>query len=1062
MIESLENEFINPSAVYRAAPFWIWNDEITDELIVKQLMELKSHGFGGAFVHPRQGMITEYKSDEWFRLVDVALKTAKELGMKLYLYDENTYPSGFAGGHVSAQLPDCLANSARYQIIDINEPDARKHISGMSLIKAFSCAVHEGVVTILEDVTICPQESWPDIGRYFFIVELEKAETMAWMGGFAYVDLLRPEVTEKFLESTYEAYAGRFGQDFGEAIPAIFTDEPAIATRRINDIASVHSLPFSYWFCYEFEKMNGYSLLDHLPAIFINVDCASFEYPAEKIRYDYYKTAQILWTQNSISMIGTWCERHGIAFTGHYKEHQWPHPVFSCLSPSVQSNYEFHQWPGIDMLQTNILRNRAADPLIIVIKEIQSVANQFRKERTICELYGAGGWDSTFEDYKRIADWIMVNGVSFICQHLTFYSISGSRKRDHPQSFDWREPWWDYYPQMNDYLGRACLMLSSGIMQQRILLLNPSTTGYLVPREEARGNLNKSVDLDDKMNPDMREFMSLLQFLTDRQWDYDLGDEFIMQRHALIKGNRISIVAQSYDAVIISGDMKNMLTSTMKLLKDFASCGGRIICAGKPGPYVDGLRYTAAYEELYKKSFTTSSHEEVHALLKELLGELICSNVEWPTGVSCMRRVLDDGRRIYFFVNHSGNAFESMISLDGRSAEEWNLFTGQKNKVAYERQGNMLTIPLKLEHNQSLLLVINDAMDAKREEEIKSLTDVPARQVDEFTVRDIKIVKALTNVPMKFKSIKCDTPNILTIDYCDLNFGNRTYLDIHTLRAAEVLYKARGYNGNPWDGAVQFKKRTMDRNCFGNGSGFKADYHFAVDDNFMPSYLQVVVEREELCRLLINDHPVDWLKDQYFLDHNNGVADISPYVKPGKNKLTVLVDPFDARYELEAVYIRGDFSVEVKNKKWILTAQKQLGLGSWKEQGYPFYSDAVRYTYEAVIEQLPEVAILSLSDCTSTCITVSVNGRDAELIGVDGPNRLDIAHKLHTGKNVIVFRVCGSLKNLLGPHHSSQKPRGNAWPPLWKEAPVYNQPCPEKYDLIDYGLFTHPELRIRD
>ena len=58
------------------------------------------------------------------------------------------------------------------------------------------------------------------------------------------------------------------------------------------------------------------------------------------------------------------------------------------------------------------------------------------------ETYGAGGWDLTFFDQKRIADWEFALGVNFVNQHLSYVTIMGARKRDHPQSFSYHEPWW--------------------------------------------------------------------------------------------------------------------------------------------------------------------------------------------------------------------------------------------------------------------------------------------------------------------------------------------------------------------------------------------------------------------------------------------------------------------------------------------------------------------------------------------------------------------------------------------------------------------------------------------
>ncbi len=102
-----------------------------------------------------------------------------------------------------------------------------------------------------------------------------------------------------------------------------------------------------------------------------------------------------------------------------------------------------------------MLREEAFHPLQLTMQEVKSVANQLGKERVLCEIFGAGGWDIDICDMKRIADWVFVNGINFVNQHLVYSTITGSRKRDHPQSFDWREPWWDAYTEINDYMARC-------------------------------------------------------------------------------------------------------------------------------------------------------------------------------------------------------------------------------------------------------------------------------------------------------------------------------------------------------------------------------------------------------------------------------------------------------------------------------------------------------------------------------------------------------------------------------------------------------------------------------
>ena len=56
------------------------------------------------------------------------------------------------------------------------------------------------------------------------------------------------------------------------------------------------------------------------------------------------------------------------------------------------------------------------------------MANQLGLPRTLCEAYGAGGWDLRFEDMKRIGDWLYVLGVNTLDQHLSYVTIRGARK----------------------------------------------------------------------------------------------------------------------------------------------------------------------------------------------------------------------------------------------------------------------------------------------------------------------------------------------------------------------------------------------------------------------------------------------------------------------------------------------------------------------------------------------------------------------------------------------------------------------------------------------------------
>ena len=86
---------------YASIPFWSWNYRLEPEKLKEQIGWMKRQGLGGFIIHARKGLLTEYMGEEWLSCVGVCIEEAERLGMEVWLYDENGWPSGFAGGAAS-------------------------------------------------------------------------------------------------------------------------------------------------------------------------------------------------------------------------------------------------------------------------------------------------------------------------------------------------------------------------------------------------------------------------------------------------------------------------------------------------------------------------------------------------------------------------------------------------------------------------------------------------------------------------------------------------------------------------------------------------------------------------------------------------------------------------------------------------------------------------------------------------------------------------------------------------------------------------------------------------
>ncbi|HUT29550.1 MAG TPA: glycosyl hydrolase [Sedimentisphaerales bacterium] len=996
---SVKALFANPPRQYSTAPLWVWNDMLTEEQIVSTLRDLAGQNVRQVFVHPRPGLMTPYLSQDWFRLWKVALKEAERLDMNVWIYDENSYPSGFAGGLVPEAMPE--SRSKGLQIEEANRtPEWNDDIIG---VYRLTDNRYQNVTQAVRAGQSLPQDD-------YLVASIKLAPTSPWYGGKFYTNLIKPGVTEKFLEITMDAYKREVGEQFGKRIPGVFTDEPRLS--RASTIAWTDDLDEA------FEKRWGYRLTDHLPSLFRPVG------DWKRVRHNYRAVLLELLIERWARPYYEYCERHNLEFTGHYWEHSWPK---TKDVPDNMAVYAWQQRPGIDTLFNQYSEGTHAQfGNIRAVIELASVANQLGKRRTLCEAFGGSGWDLRFEDMKRIGDWLYVLGVNTINEHLSDITIRGARKADYPQSFSYHEPWWQAYHVMARYFTRLSAALSAGEQINNILLIEPTPTAWMY-----QGDSEHS----DHLERLGTEFQKLVTELAKAQVEYDIGCEDIIANHGSVEGALFKVGNRRYEIIILPPFTENLNGGTAKLIEAYAKAGGKILCCGEPPALVDGSPSNVGKSASRNRSWKQVEPNDVAVML--LRRSTDGFGIQRNRGLGGLlfhhRRRLDDGE-ILFLVNTSiDSPITGRLQSPMRSIQRWDLETGNISSYAFTAQRDGVRADFELAPCGSLLLFLsNKRGEAAPPEPAQTAKVEPAG-------------------PLRIRRTE---QNVLTLDYVDVTAGGETKKNIYFYEASKLVFQKHGMEGNPWDSAVQFRDELISTK-FPADSGFEATYRFTIEGP-VPRPLYIVIERPDLYQITCNGKKVVAREGSWWLDRSFGKIDISSAAKTGENAVTIKAAPFTVFHELSAAYLLGDFSVRATDAGFVVGPDAPLEVGPWSEQGHPLYAAGVSYTQDFEIGKPKGKYSVRLPSWYGSVARVTVNNKEAGYIHHQ-PWELEVTDLIRSGANRIDVTVIGTLKNTLGPHHGNPKP-GRSGPASFRKGPDTGPPPGAQYQSIGYGLFKPFEL----
>ena len=1022
--------FKNPTSEYRGAPFWAWNCHLEKDALLRQLDVLREMGFGGAHLHVRTGLDTPYLSDEFFDLVSACVEKSAREGLLTWLYDEDRWPSGAAGGLVTRDV------RYRQRTLLFTKTPYREGECGGGLSDSSAAATRTGNGVLLARYAIRlngngelaayrrlsddePAEAAP--GEELRYAYLETPRENPWFNNQTYLNTLDPKAVARFIEVTHERYRRRFAASFGKTIPAIFTDEPQFTRKTVLPFADSDrdvTLPFSNDLEETFFAACGESLLDRLPELIWELPDGA----VSRIRYLYHDHVAERFASAFADQIGAWCDENGLMLTGHMMEEPTLKSQTAALGEAMRS-YRAFRLPGIDML--------CARYEFTTAKQAQSAVHQYGREGMVSELCGVTGWDFDFRGHKLHGDWQAALGVTVRVPHLAWVSMKGEAKRDYPASINYQSPWYPEYRYIEDHFARVATALTRGKPIVRVGVIHPVESYWL-----HWGPAEQTAAVREKL--DLR-FSSLTEWLLFGAIDFDFVSESLLPSLCPSADAPLPVGEMRYDVVIVPG-CETLRSTTLDRLETFAARGGRLLFLGDPPLYEDAVLsdrgralWARAERIAFEKNDLLAALSEVREIELRDASGAFCNRL-----ISQLRR---DGDSRWLFLAQARNPYNKdvashidvTISVKGRFRPIlYDTLTGDVSPLPCRIEGDFTVFSHRFFDYDSLLVRLAPAAKTPA---------LPAAAPDPA---------ASVPIPLPARvGFSLSEPNALLLDYAEYALDRGPFrpkteiLRIDTLLRRELgwlggdRWDALGSTAQPWVLPPEIPAHIVTLR------------YTVFSDVELPA-VELALEDAEVATIEWNGSPIDRKPEGFYVDRCIGRVPL-PGVKRGENLLTVTL-PYAKRVSLERMYLLGEFGVSVNGEETrIVPMPASVGFDDITRIGFPFYSGV--FSYEIPFASNGGALTLAVPHYRGALIAVDLDGTRIGRIAFP-PYLLPLGSPA-AGKHRLTLSLSVSRQNGFGPLHNADEAHTWEGPGAWRTG---GDKWTNSYRLTREGILTKPTV----
>lgn len=469
-------------------------------IITAKLKEHAENGYGGIVTNVS---FNNYLNDEeeW-QLFRYTLQCCRDMGLRVWLYDEKAYPSGGAGGLTLEGHPEYQAQAVGIKTVTTapGEKIVIEFPRGHSYVVAAYSYQADSLETITDYDVLNPYKNYDLKGTQLNISDINDSgnnlttvyfvRKHMYEGTHAihnvaesrrYIDVSNREAVSAFIDNTYKKYA-YYMKDCGN-VEAIFTDEPSYMGAYINAglfppsvrdefDETIEFLPVVNWGANlenRFNSKYGYDIKQRLVYLFTGK--SKF---AKQTRLDFYEIMSELYEDSFFGQISDYCAHINVSFSGHVllEDDMRYHPVFEGNLFSLMRHMHC---PGIDMLNGTPERTRAD---AFTPKLISSVAHTYSRPHVMSEVSAhAQGGKVTPDQMLGTVTTQYALGVDVFTSYFGDNALSE-----------------DKYREWNDTIGRIDKIMGGGKHISNIAIYYPIETiqaNYIPFGEQIYSELNR-------------------------------------------------------------------------------------------------------------------------------------------------------------------------------------------------------------------------------------------------------------------------------------------------------------------------------------------------------------------------------------------------------------------------------------------------------------------------------------------------------------------------------------------------------------------------------------------